>query len=626
MPINTDLLIAAPMLQDYLVDKDTGMPLANGVVTLYKDNARSFLKNWYYQTGVPGAYTWIALDNPLHLSSVGTIQDPNGNDVIPFYYPYQEDNENISEPYYVTVDSVDENGEIAVRQFTRENFPFLPSNPSPSSQVPTLRNYILNNVYWRNIGSLDAELVTDQVIAPSQHEGYTNGDIRFIKDITGANDDLIFSPMTTTLDDDITPEYYINMQCTGIQLGEAVKCIQYPLSLHAKTLQNQKATIVIHAQNVSGSPNNYIDVQIYQYTGTGAISPSSVIPFGDNDGRIVLNNDFTKYELSDFLPDASTLDLGEGGDDALFVRISFPLSALFNINHTKPQLYLGDDVPDNDFDTYDQIETIINSPRTGDIKMSLSSFNPFGYVACQDGTIGNSSSGSTYANQYTWPLYDLLWSNVNVAFAPMFTSGGGGSTRGASAIADWSANKRIGLPKALGRVLMGLPTSSTFTYNHLTQLLTVADATLYYTGSPVTVSNSGGGLPPAFVAGTVYYVIPISSTTFKLASSYANALAGTAVAAGASDGTGTQTVSFALGGSFGEDRHTQLGVELALHSHVATVGAVGGVAGAAPFQTVLGSNVTPAQGTVDVDVANTGASTPFNVVQPSVYYNVFLKL
>ena len=94
MTINTDLLIAAPMLQDYLVDKDTGFPLANGQVSLYIDNQRSFFKNWYYQTGAPGAYTWIPLDNPLNLSSVGTIQDPNGNDVIPFYYPFDETNLN----------------------------------------------------------------------------------------------------------------------------------------------------------------------------------------------------------------------------------------------------------------------------------------------------------------------------------------------------------------------------------------------------------------------------------------------------------------------------------------------------------------------------------------------------
>jgi hypothetical protein len=147
MTINPSLLIAAPMLQDYLVDKDSGKPLSNGVVSLYKDEARSFYKNWYYQTGTPGAYTFIPLDNPLHLSNAGTIQDPNGNDVIPYYYPYQENNENIPETYYVTVYSSDRNGHRAHLQFTRENFPYNPTAISPISTNPTFRNYILNNVY-----------------------------------------------------------------------------------------------------------------------------------------------------------------------------------------------------------------------------------------------------------------------------------------------------------------------------------------------------------------------------------------------------------------------------------------------------------------------------------------------
>ena len=36
------------MLQDFLIDK-TGVPMAGGTVTLYQDNSRTTLKNWYYQ-------------------------------------------------------------------------------------------------------------------------------------------------------------------------------------------------------------------------------------------------------------------------------------------------------------------------------------------------------------------------------------------------------------------------------------------------------------------------------------------------------------------------------------------------------------------------------------------------
>jgi hypothetical protein len=39
MAINTNLLIAAPILQDYLVDKDTGFPLAAGVITFIEIKA-----------------------------------------------------------------------------------------------------------------------------------------------------------------------------------------------------------------------------------------------------------------------------------------------------------------------------------------------------------------------------------------------------------------------------------------------------------------------------------------------------------------------------------------------------------------------------------------------------------
>src|SRR5579862_9120613 len=151
MPINTSLLIAAPMLQDYFVDKTTGAPLAGGIVKLFQDTSRTTIKNWYYQTGTPGNYSFIALDNPMRLSSVGTIQDPNGNDVIPFFYPYSESNDTIVQPYFIQVFSVNSDGSQALEQFTRENFPFVPTGSGNGSAVPTLRNYIVNNEFWRNI-------------------------------------------------------------------------------------------------------------------------------------------------------------------------------------------------------------------------------------------------------------------------------------------------------------------------------------------------------------------------------------------------------------------------------------------------------------------------------------------
>jgi hypothetical protein len=59
---------------------------------------------------------------------------------------------------------------------------------------------------------------------------------------------------------------------------------------------------------------------------------------------------------------------------------------------------------------------------------------------------------------------------------------------------------------------------------------------------PVTLANSGGALPTGFSATTVYYTIPslTTGTTLQLATSVANALAGTAITF--SGGSGTQTL------------------------------------------------------------------------------------
>lgn len=61
-------------------------------------------------------------------------------------------------------------------------------------------------------------------------------------------------------------------------------------------------------------------------------------------------------------------------------------------------------------------------------------------------------------------------------------------------------------------------------------------------GLIVQVSNSGGALPTGLLASTNYYVIPINANTFYLATTLANALAGTHIdITGA--GSGTNTIS-----------------------------------------------------------------------------------
>lgn len=84
---------------------------------------------------------------------------------------------------------------------------------------------------------------------------------------------------------------------------------------------------------------------------------------------------------------------------------------------------------------------------TGDVKLTWKIAADAGWIMHVDGTIGSATSGATYANLAAQALFLLLWTNFTNTEAPVV------SGRGASAAADWAANKRITMPKALGRVL-----------------------------------------------------------------------------------------------------------------------------------------------------------------------------
>ena len=86
--------------------------------------------------------------------------------------------------------------------------------------------------------------------------------------------------------------------------------------------------------------------------------------------------------------------------------------------------------------------------------------------------------------------------------------------------------------------------SSTFTAVAATDLCTITgDTTFIYTGVQCTVS-SATTLPAGLAASTTYFIIYQSASTFNLATSYANALAGTVIDI-TDTGTGTHTITIA---------------------------------------------------------------------------------
>ncbi len=568
------LLISPVSFQDYMVDKDTGAPLAGGIVTCYQDDNQSGFKNWFFQSGTVAPYTYELLANPLTLTAVGTIDDGSGNDVLPFFYPYDETVSNpINSPqaYYITVDSAD-----GTRQFVRHNFPFDGSRSAPTVASPTFRNYIINNNFWRNQQIYGAGptfaptpiTLTNQtniVLAPSQHDGFQYPDFRFIKNATGAVDTATFvkfalgtNPFTSQLGE-IAPEFYLNHICTGTG-SETLKCYSFPISYHIKTLDAITVTITLQTQQGSVNPQNIIKLYFLQDWGTQASSPDPIFI-----GTITPGSTWAKAPFTVATPSCLGANLSPAGDDGLYLLICMPvgLAGECNVNFTLPSIYMGTDIATNDFTTYDQTDAIINSPRTGDYRTSLNSFAPFGWVPANDGSIGqNNSTATTRANVDTWPLYNLIWNSVSRLWAPLSTTSGG------SAYLDFTNGITLSLTKNLGRVLQGLdaifitPTAFTATVTPANFIVTgsptstVNVTNTFTAGTPFQVTVSGGGvLPtvtanpvgtgaPTFVASTTYYVSSagLTGSTIQVASTLADAIAGTNSFSFSGDSTATCTI------------------------------------------------------------------------------------
>lgn len=93
---------------------------------------------------------------------------------------------------------------------------------------------------------------------------------------------------------------------------------------------------------------------------------------------------------------------------------------------------------------------------TGSILSYVGSSAPTGWLLCSGLTIGNASSNATSrANADTQTLYELLWNSCSNTELPIYTSAGAATTRGASASADYAANKALSLPDLRGRTIAG---------------------------------------------------------------------------------------------------------------------------------------------------------------------------
>jgi microcystin-dependent protein len=190
------------------------------------------------------------------------------------------------------------------------------------------------------------------------------------------------------------------------------------------------------------------------------------------------------------------------------------------------------------------LQTLINLiTPTGIVSPYTGTSAPSGWVlASGPKSIGNASSGGTErANADTSALFTLLWNSFTNTELVIQDSAGSNTTRGASAAADFAANKRMPLPDLRGRVIACKDDISGSAASRLTSGGSgVAGATLGAAGGADTVtlteaqipthshrqqvsSGGGGGSGIASFAGTGTTPIDIFTQSIGSGQAHANA-------------------------------------------------------------------------------------------------------
>jgi microcystin-dependent protein len=142
---------------------------------------------------------------------------------------------------------------------------------------------------------------------------------------------------------------------------------------------------------------------------------------------------------------------------------------------------------------------------TGDLKAAYGTSVLTGWVRANGRTIGSSTSGATErANADCQALFEYLWG----ADANLAVSGG----RGASAAADWAANKTITLPDSAGRAIAGLDDMGAGAKGRLT--------TTYFGTATNVLGAAGGAESRTLTAAQLPANIPFSLNATLSASGF----------------------------------------------------------------------------------------------------------
>ena len=303
--------ITSSDLETLFRDKDSGLPLANGVLRCYRDVARSELKSIYQLTGSPGSYSLTTeLPNPLTLSSIGTVQNAAGDNEIIYWFPYytQADGDVILDLYYIEV--YDEDG---VLQFTREAWPNVTEETDPTQDAFPVQNQISNSQFTKIL--INDGIDTTLTVSGAASEEFPIAP-NWLLIISGTGT-VTVSRNTLTGNDAIvtSPPYSIEIETTsGITACYLTQRFSTNSGLWASS-EDQSVFLsgCFVAKFVSGAT---VTLEMFYDESTGLVTPVSLV-------TAPLTADYALYKGSsdEIIPESNNTDSGIDGYIDIYVAI-----------------------------------------------------------------------------------------------------------------------------------------------------------------------------------------------------------------------------------------------------------------------------------------------------------------
>lgn len=225
-----------------------------------------------------------------------------------------------------------------------------------------------------------------------------------------------------------------------------------------------------------------------------------------------------------------------------------------------------------------KIQNLENASFTTGFIMYCIKLPASGWVELDDTSIGNTASTAPHAGAEYEDLFTFIWENIQQAYCRVLNASGSPVARGASAAADWAANRRIELPKGAGRPVAAkavanssLETPFTVNGNYIKPTQASGIATeRFVSGQPVKF-DTDGALPTPLNTVDTFYINVYDATQLQIAASVDDFSAGTFVTL--SGGSGNHTIILpsqaanSVGSYGGAQEIVQKGTQVGHHSH-----------------------------------------------------------